>query len=144
MFCYNIYFSDRRIYIQKLTLYGNTKNAYMYCHWSSSYQEGKVVIPLTGLTPPQFLCLSQARTWISNVICHGLFMFSELRQEVFVRFVDIGGIGDHHCLNFLIITLAYNFIFVGLWFTSHFSNLPYVMYKKVQTLRNCLLFFKLK
>jgi hypothetical protein len=46
--------------------------------------------------------------------------------------------------NFLIITLAYNFIFVGLWFTSHFSNLPYVMYKKVQTLRNCLLFFKLK
>ena len=76
--------------------------------------------------------------------CHGVFVFSELRWEVIVRFVDIGGIDDHHCLNCLIITLAYNFIFVGLWFTSHFSNLPYVMYKKVQTLRNCLLFFKLK
>ena len=49
---------------------------YMYCHWRSRYQEGRVGIPLTGLNPPQW-CMSQARTWISNVICRGLFVFSE-------------------------------------------------------------------
>ena len=27
-------------------------------------------------------------------------MFSELRREVIVCFVDIGGIDDHYCLNF--------------------------------------------
>jgi len=31
------------------------------------------------------------------------FMFSVLRWEVIVRFVDIGEIVDHHCLNFLFI-----------------------------------------
>ena len=25
---------------------------YMYCRWRSSYQEGRVEIPLTGSTPP--------------------------------------------------------------------------------------------
>jgi hypothetical protein len=28
-------------------------------------------------------------------------------HEVIVRFVDIGKIGDHHCLNFLFITHSY-------------------------------------
>jgi hypothetical protein len=41
------------------------------------------------------LCLSQARIWISIVICCGLsFVLSELRLGVIVRFVDIGGIDD--------------------------------------------------
>jgi hypothetical protein len=30
-------------------------------------------------------------------------MFSELRREVIVGFVDIGGIVEHHCLNRLFI-----------------------------------------
>jgi len=30
-----------------------------------------------------------------------VLVFSELRGEVIVRFVDIGGIVDHHCLNFI-------------------------------------------
>jgi hypothetical protein len=30
-------------------------------------------------------------------------VFSELRSEVIVHFVDVGGIVDHHCLNFLFI-----------------------------------------
>ena len=38
---------------------------------------GGVRIPLTGLAPVTFLCLSQARTWISKFSCHGLFVFSE-------------------------------------------------------------------
>ena len=45
------------------------------------------------------LCPSQARTWISNVICRcSFFMLSELRCGVIL--FDIGGIVDHHCLNF--------------------------------------------
>jgi hypothetical protein len=34
---------------------------------------------------------------------HGLF--NDLRLEVIVRFVDIGGMDDHHCLKFLFIIL---------------------------------------
>jgi hypothetical protein len=40
-------------------------------------------------------------TWISNVICLVLFVSSEVMWEVIVNFVDIGGIGDYHSLNFL-------------------------------------------
>ena len=56
---------------------------------------------VTGLyfvSPATFLFLFQARAWISNIICRGLFMFNDLRWEVTVRFVDIGGIVDRHCL----------------------------------------------
>ena len=54
--------------------------------------------PVNALTP-QFL--SQARTWLCNVICDcPYFMLSELRWEVIAWFIDIVGIDDHHCLNF--------------------------------------------
>jgi len=39
---------------------------------------------------------------MSYVMVH-FFVFSELRLELIVCFVDIGGIVDHHCLHFLII-----------------------------------------
>ena len=57
---------------------------------------------MTTTTAHTFLYLPQSRTWILNVVRHGLFvfLFSELRWEVIVRFVDIGGIVDHYCLNF--------------------------------------------
>ena len=32
---------------------------------------------------------------------HGLFVFNDLRSDVVVCFVDIGGIVDHHCITFL-------------------------------------------
>ena len=68
----------------------------MYCHWRSSYREGGVGIPLTGWTCHMF----QPRTLISNVICHVLFgvQWVQLRWEVIVCFVDIGGIDDHKLL----------------------------------------------
>ena len=99
----------------------------VWCRWRFSYQEGRfgavgdsvikrgglvpleiqlsrggVWNPINGFNPTTFLCLSQTRTWISNVICHGLFcvQWVQLRQEVIV---DIGGTDDHHCLNFLFI-----------------------------------------
>jgi hypothetical protein len=33
------------------------------------------------------------------------FMSNELRRAEVIHFVDIGGIVDHHCLNFLLIAL---------------------------------------
>jgi hypothetical protein len=51
---------------------------------------------------PTLLCLSQAGTWMSNVICRVfLLMFSEWKWKVILRFtfVDICGIDDFHCLN---------------------------------------------
>jgi hypothetical protein len=56
-----------------------------------------VHISFTGLILP-VLCLSQATTWISNVICRDLLLFSELRLEVMFRFVDICEFVDHHFL----------------------------------------------
>ena len=62
----------------------------MYWPWRSNYQEGGVGIPLTSLTPsgPGFPL---------SYVCRGLlFMFSELKREATVRFIDIGRIIDHH------------------------------------------------
>ena len=96
----------------------------MYCRWRSSYQEWRVGIQLSrmeGRDPAikngglgfnrfnstTFLCLSQTKTWISNVIYDGLFLFlfSELKREVIVRLIVIGGIVDYHCLSFLVLLI---------------------------------------
>ena len=63
---------------------------------------GKFIIPsqtyINLSNPAIFVCPSHAKTCI---ICRGLFsVFSELRWELIVRFVDIGGIADFHCFNF--------------------------------------------
>ena len=46
------------------------------------------------------LCLSQAKTWVPNRMCRGIFFF--VNGKVIIRFVDIGGIDDLHCVNFLL------------------------------------------
>ena len=71
---------------------------YLFCCWISSYQEVEGWDPINLLNTTTFLCLSQARTWITSVICHHFFMFNKLRWEVIVSFVDIGGILDHQSL----------------------------------------------
>lgn len=47
--------------------------------------------------PATFLCLSQARTWIFPEIVVVSFVFIDLRWNVFVHFLDIGGIAEHYC-----------------------------------------------
>jgi hypothetical protein len=49
---------------------------------------------------PPYLC---ARTWAFNVICHDTLNIQKLILEVVVLVVGIGGIVDHHCINFLLI-----------------------------------------
>ena len=65
---------------------------YLICSaiWDPIIKRGN---PINWFNPITFLWLmSQARTWISNATCHGLLMFSDLRWEVAVCFVDVGGI----------------------------------------------------
>ena len=75
---------------------------FQYQNNRNSYQEGD---PINLFNPATFMYLSQAITWISNAIYHGLIcvQWVQLRWEAIVRFVDIGRIGDHHCLIFLCI-----------------------------------------
>jgi hypothetical protein len=51
---------------------------YIYYHYKSSYQEGRVGIPLTGLTLPQYCsCPMPGLEFPFNDIRHGLFVISE-------------------------------------------------------------------
>jgi len=54
----------------------------------------RVRIPLTG-----DICACVPRN--SNVLCGCLPLFLSVNSTIIVRFVDIGRIVDHHCLNFL-------------------------------------------
>jgi hypothetical protein len=47
--------------------------------------------PINWFDPTTFLCLSEARTWISNVICRGFVcvQWIQLRWEVIFRFIYI-------------------------------------------------------
>jgi len=54
----------------------------MYCRWGPSYQEGRVWDPINRFNPVTFLCLSQARAWISNVIISfSFFQWVKVRGE---------------------------------------------------------------
>jgi len=52
---------------------------YRYCRWRSSYQE--CWDPINRFNNAIFVCPSRARNWISNAICHGLFVFSEFSWD---------------------------------------------------------------
>jgi hypothetical protein len=54
--------------------------------------------PFDLFNPSILLCKAKARTWISNVICCGIFVLSEFNLAVGVPFVDSVVIADHHCL----------------------------------------------
>jgi hypothetical protein len=68
-----------------------------------------------------FLCLSQARTWISNVTYQGLFCVQcdQLWWEVIVRFVDIGRIDDHQLFKLSFHNLILNFFLLCIY--AHFT-----------------------
>ena len=96
--------SSKKIYAgqrkQKLADNSYFTCIYMHCRWRSrsSRDEGCDAINLFNVT---FVCLFHVRSWIFNVMSWSFCV--QLRWEVIVRFVDIGEIDDHHCLNFLFI-----------------------------------------
>ena len=57
------------------------------------------MLRLNGLTPP-YLCVGphKGRGFPTSYVVV-LFVLSDIRSEVIVRFVDIGGIVAHYCLN---------------------------------------------
>ena len=64
----------------------------------SNYQDGRVGIPLTGLTLPHFAACPKPGLAFPTSLVVDFFMSSELRREVVVRFVDNGGLVDHQSL----------------------------------------------
>jgi len=77
---------------------------FIYYSWRSSYQEWRDGIPLTGLTPPHCcVCLKPISGFPTSHVMV-FFVFSKLRWEGIVRFVDIGGINYHSLDNCLLIS----------------------------------------
>ena len=67
--------------------------------------------------------LSPSSIWNSTGICSDiLIMFNELRWELIVCFVDIGGIVDHH-LNFIFIMYIYHMVIDYSFFLWHDINI---------------------
>ena len=58
----------------------NDDNKTSDSHWTSKHKDrtSEETDGNIGLTPPYLLCLSQARTLISNAICCGVFEFNGL------------------------------------------------------------------
>ena len=61
---------------------------FLYCRWRFSYQEGRRWDPINRFNPTTLLCLSQTRTWITNVLCRGIFVFSERILFVLLILLD--------------------------------------------------------
>ena len=60
-------------------------------------------MPLTDLTQSHFNAFPW--TWTFNAICHGLYGVKLFEKTgcLFVCFVDISGIVDHHCLEVIVL-----------------------------------------
>jgi len=76
-----------------------------------------VITKLMMIISPYFC----ARTWISNVICHDIFYIQELILELVVLFVGIGGMGDHHCINFILIKSKIYFCWMAILYTTDYN-----------------------
>lgn len=69
---------------------------YKYCSLRSSYQEGRVGIPLTGLNPTLFFFYVCSKPGPGLLISYVVAPFCVVR-EVIVCFTDIIEIVVHHC-----------------------------------------------
>ena len=59
----------------------------------------KSYVAVSIKTTKDLLCAQRRRKNDNEVLFH---ILNKFRWEVIVRFVDIGGIVDHHCLNFVL------------------------------------------
>ena len=74
------------------------------------FMNSNIMIPLTGVTQPHLCSCPNLWPWFPTSHVVVFFVFSQLKWEVIVRFVEIGGIVDHHYLTF--------FAFYGVILTS--------------------------
>ena len=106
---YNEVNYEKKIYTAKVNNSTDITKTFKYvAPLGIHVSKGKGLDPINRITPAIFFSLSQTKTWISNVICRGLFCvrWVQLGWQVIVRFVDIGRINDHHFINFLSILSA--------------------------------------
>jgi len=75
-----------------------TCNISIFSHLTFNTDERRVGIPLIDLTPPYLYACPKIVPGFPTK--YGIFVFSELRWDMTVRFVDIDGIVDHHSLNY--------------------------------------------
>ena len=61
----------------------------------------RVGIPITRFKPPHFCACPKPGHGFPRSYVVVFFMFNDLMWEVNARFVDIGEVVDHYCLNFL-------------------------------------------
>ena len=87
----------------------------------------RVGIPLNGLTSPHCCACPKPRPGFpaSNVVI--FFVLMEWRSDEIVRFVNIGGIDYHHCLNSLSLLQTHTFDVSCVTIFSH--NIVYIYWK---------------
>ena len=72
---------------------------YLHYQWRTNYQKGMIEIPITCLTPPHFCACPKVGPCYPSIYAEILlFMLNDLRREIVVSFVDIGGIVEHYGL----------------------------------------------
>ena len=67
-------------------------------HW---LMRGRLWVPLTSYLPPHWCVCLKTRSGLMTWYVVTFFMFNDLMWEAIARFVDIGGIVDHHRFDFL-------------------------------------------
>ena len=80
----------------------------MYCRWRSNYQEGRVGIPITSLTPPPLCSCAKLGPGFQRHMLWFLFFFvceGERRLFVWLIMVELNTI--NHCLNVLFINTKF-------------------------------------
>ena len=87
--------------------------------------------PIHRFNPAICVCLSQAGTWISNVIrcCRSCVKWDQLRWEVIVGFNDIGGINYHHPFTLSFHNYGGCIVFTNMLFTYHLHECKLLRYK---------------
>ena len=68
--------------------------------FTSSYQEGRAVIPLPCITPPHVCACSKLGPGFPTSYVVVFLMFNDLWREMVVRFIDIDGMVGHLYLSF--------------------------------------------
>ena len=100
--------------MQKRIFAGFLSFVYICIHLSRR----EVRIPLSDLSPSCLSARSKPRSGIPSSYVMFFFVFSKVRWEVIVRFVDICGLVDHHCCFIFLIIIAANVFTCTGYFTS--------------------------
>jgi hypothetical protein len=113
---------------------------YMYCRWRSTYQEGRVGIPITGLTPPPFCACPKLGPGFQRHMSWFLFLcVCEGGRWLFVWLIMVELYTINHCLNVLFMVTKslygkiqrFDDLIWFLVFNATFSNISAISWRPV-------------